>query len=99
MPSDHVRAALRKKFAQNGAVAAALVFAVATQRKICHARQGRQHRVGAAPVTIDRNAKDVKLPDQLAWQESPGSPRLLSLNMVILLASESSPESPAQHRE
>ena len=29
---------------------------------------------GAAPVTIDRNARDFKLPDQFAWQERPGSP-------------------------
>ena len=28
----------------------------------------------AAPVTIDRNARDFKLPDQFAWQERPGSP-------------------------
>ena len=28
---------------------------------------------GADAVTIDRNARDFKLPDQFAWQERPGS--------------------------
>src|SRR5438132_7143119 len=28
---------------------------------------------GAEAVTIDRNARDFKLPDQFAWQERPGS--------------------------
>ena len=28
---------------------------------------------GAQPVTIDRNARDFKLPDQFAWQDRPGS--------------------------
>ena len=28
---------------------------------------------GAEAVTIDRNARDFKLPDQFAWQDRPGS--------------------------
>ena len=28
---------------------------------------------GAAPATIDRNARDFILPDQFAWEERPGS--------------------------
>jgi hypothetical protein len=34
---------------------------------------------GAAPVTIDRNARDFILPDQFAWQERPGSPSKTAL--------------------
>src|SRR5262245_30534388 len=30
-------------------------------------------RYGAQAITIDRNARDFKLPDQFAWQDRPGS--------------------------
>ena len=49
-PSNHVRAALRQEFPQQGPVAAALVPAVAAQRQVGAMRQRGEYVQFAAPV-------------------------------------------------